>query len=410
MLDPEARKELRTLSRETSDLVARHLVVTGQMLDEDPEQALAHARAARALAGRVGVVREAAGLAAYAAGSWAEALSELRAARRITGEPAHLAVAADCERALGRPERALTYADDPDVAALPQEERVELIIVLAGARRDLGQQDAAVLLLQEPARRTTDKRPWAARLWYAYADALLAAGRESEAEQWFERATAVDLDGRTDAGDRLLALQGVVLDDPDGQMEEDEERDDLPSADELAQLVRDIPTSGSSSEGIRDLAALDSSQPTGTGRPPSAATQVASVVAAPVTDPAPSTADQRHGPRPMPSGPFSSGESSPVSDRTEPRPMSSGPFLSGESEVLTPAERAPTPAESDSKEQGRAATARVPPVPAAAPARERSTDEAEDEPAPVVTPRGSVAAPTFVAPPAGDDQDLRLFD
>jgi hypothetical protein len=237
MLDPEARKELRTLSRETADLVSRHLVVTGQLLDDDPQQALAHARAARALAGRVGIVREAAGLAAYAAGEWAEALSELRAARRITGEPSHLAVAADCERALGRPERALAYGDDHEVPGLPQEQRVELIIVLAGARRDLGQQDAAVLVLQEPARRTTDKRPWAARLWYAYADALLAAGRDGEAEEWFAKAAAVDVEGETDAGDVLLALQGVVLEDSDDELD-DEERNDLPTAEELAGLVR----------------------------------------------------------------------------------------------------------------------------------------------------------------------------
>jgi tetratricopeptide (TPR) repeat protein len=240
MLDVDARKELRTLSRETSDLVARHLVVTGRLMDEAPEQALAHARAARALAGRVGVVREAAGLAAYAAGEWAEALSDLRAARRITGEAAHLAVCADCERALGRAERALAYADDPDLAGRPQEERVELIIVLAGARRDLGQQDAAVLVLQEPARRTTDKRPWAARLWYAYADALLDAGRQTDAEEWFARAADVDVDGETDAGDRLLALHGVVMEDPDEQALDDE-RDDLLSADELADLVRHLP-------------------------------------------------------------------------------------------------------------------------------------------------------------------------
>ena len=213
MLDPETRRELRSLSKETSDLVARHLVVTGRLLDDEPEQALTHARAARALAGRIGVVRLATGLAAYAAGEWNEALSELRAARRITGRPEHLAVLADCERGLGRPERALAYGDDPQVPTLSQDERVELVIVLAGARRDMGQADAAVLALQDPARRTTAARPWAARLWYAYADALLGAGREPEAREWFGRTMEVDAEGQTDVVDRLLALDGVVLDD-----------------------------------------------------------------------------------------------------------------------------------------------------------------------------------------------------
>ena len=213
MLDAEVRAELRPLARETADTVARHLVVTGRLLDDDPEQALVHARAARALAGRVGPVREAAGLAAYRAGEWAEALGELRAARRITGSAAHLAVMADCERALGRPEQALALGSDSGAATLEQRERGELVIVVAGARRDLGQFDAAVVQLAEPARRTKAGRPWAIRLWYAYADALLAAGREDDARVWFASAADADVEGQTDADERLLELDGVVLED-----------------------------------------------------------------------------------------------------------------------------------------------------------------------------------------------------
>jgi tetratricopeptide (TPR) repeat protein len=224
MLDPEVRAELRPLVRETADTVAKHLVMTGRLLDEDPEQALAHARAARALAGRVGPVREAVGLAAYHAGEWAECLAELRAARRITGSAEHLAVMADCERALGRPERALAVGDDPSVPSLEQAARVELVIVLSGARRDLGQLDAAVLQLQEPARRTRRTRPWAARLWYAYADALLVAGREAEAREWFSAAADADEQGETDADERLLELDGVQLSD----LQDDEDADEPP--------------------------------------------------------------------------------------------------------------------------------------------------------------------------------------
>ncbi len=230
MLDGEARRELRSLSKETADLVARHLVMTGRLLDEDPERSLAHARAARALAGRIGVVREAAGLAAYAGQEWTEALSELRAARRITGRPEHLSVMADCERALGRPERALTIGADPEVPSLPQNDRVELAIVVAGARRDLGQADAAVVLLQEPARRTLGTRPWAARLWYAYADALLGAGDLEQARHWFAEVVDVDPAGETDAVERLLELDGVVLDDEGPDAEGNTPADDLAGA------------------------------------------------------------------------------------------------------------------------------------------------------------------------------------
>lgn len=243
MLDREVRSELRSLSKDTADVVARHLVATGRLLDQDPTAALNQARAARALAGRVGSVREAAGLAAYAAGEWAEAMAELRTARRITGRPDHLHVMADCERALDRPERALSLGDDPEVRQLSPLQRAELIIVLAGARRDMGQPEAAVLMLAEPAasavgrgraggRRagSRDVLPWAARMCYAYADALLSAGRSAEALEWFQEAVDVDGDGATDADERLLELTGVVLEDLQVGEEPDSEADPLPLA------------------------------------------------------------------------------------------------------------------------------------------------------------------------------------
>ncbi len=230
--------------------------MTARLLEDDPEAALRHARAARALAGRVGAVREACGLAAYGAGEWTDALAELRAARRITGQPSHLAVMADCERALDRPERALSYGDDADVARLDQADRVELVIVLAGARRDLGQAEAAVLLLQDPARRTSAARPWSARLWYAYADALLGAGRQDEARNWFSRASEVDEAGETDAAERLLELDGVTFEDLD---EPDE--DDSPSEPvDLAELVKDAtrPTRSAPDAAAEPAADVDS--------------------------------------------------------------------------------------------------------------------------------------------------------
>lgn len=217
-LDGTVRKQLMSLSKETADLVARHLVMAGRLLDEDPEAALAHARAARALAGRVGAAREANGLAAYHAGEWAEALSELRTARRLTGDPDHLPVMADCERALGRPERALAMASDPQAGALDPAGRVELLIVASGARRDLGQPDAAVASLQVKALDGPVK-PWTARLRYAYADALLEGGREDDARAWFARAAEADPDGLTDATERLLELDGLLLVEPDHEEE-----------------------------------------------------------------------------------------------------------------------------------------------------------------------------------------------
>jgi tetratricopeptide (TPR) repeat protein len=205
-LDREVRKELLTLPKGLADLVGSHLVVVGRVLDEDPQLALAHARFARSRAGRVAAVREAVGLAAYHAGEWSEALAELRAARRLGGGPGRLAVLADCERALGRPERALEIARSPEAAQLGTDEAVELQIVAAGARRDLGQFDAAVIALQGPDLEATGPEPWRARLRYAYADNLLAAGREQDAIRWFLAAAEVDAEDVTDAAQRAVEL------------------------------------------------------------------------------------------------------------------------------------------------------------------------------------------------------------
>ncbi|MBA9006242.1 hypothetical protein [Thermomonospora cellulosilytica] len=211
-LDAEARAELRTLPRDLATKVARHLVMAGRLIDEEPDVAYQHARAARRLASRVGIVREAAGLAAYHAGEWADALAELRAARRLRNtEEAYLPILADCERGLGRPERALDLAKSPAARRLDQADRVELRIVESGARRDLGQHDAAVVTLQIPELRDKQLRPWSARLFYAYADALLDAGREKEAVEWFARSAAADRDGVTDAPERYAELEGLEI-------------------------------------------------------------------------------------------------------------------------------------------------------------------------------------------------------
>ncbi|PZS36562.1 MAG: hypothetical protein DLM59_00905 [Pseudonocardiales bacterium] len=206
LLDSDVRRSLRSLVPSTADRVAAHLVAVAQLLDTDPEAALEQARAARSLASRIGLVREAAGLAAYAAGAWHEALAELRAERRLTGSAVHIPVMADCQRGLGRPERALELASSEDVRMLDAAGRVEMAIVAAGARRDMGQPEAAVVTLEAAGLDRDQPRPWSARLWYAYADALLATGRRAEAAGWFAAITDID-DGDTDAEERLLALR-----------------------------------------------------------------------------------------------------------------------------------------------------------------------------------------------------------
>ncbi|MFC6010952.1 hypothetical protein [Nocardia lasii] len=207
-LDPAVRRDLLSLDKNNADSVARHMVMAVELLEDDPRLALAHARAARQRAGRIAVVRETAGVVAYHAEEWAEALSELRTARRMSGGSGLLAVMADCERGLGRPERAIELGRSEEAQALTGDEAAELRMVVAGARMDLGQFDQAVVTLQacdlDPARTGSA----AARLFYAYADALVAAGRTDEGLQWFLNAAAADLDDETDAEDRATELTG----------------------------------------------------------------------------------------------------------------------------------------------------------------------------------------------------------
>jgi tetratricopeptide (TPR) repeat protein len=205
-LPPEIRRELTTLDRATADIVARHLVAAGELIDDDPEAALGHARAARARSGRIAAVREAVGIAAYRCGDWAQALAELRAARRMGSKSALLALIADCERGLGRPQRALELARGPEAAALRGDDADELRIVAAGARADLGQLEAALTVLATPQPDSARSGPTAARLFYAYAETLLALQRGDEALQWFLRAAAADVDGVTDAEERVSEL------------------------------------------------------------------------------------------------------------------------------------------------------------------------------------------------------------
>ncbi|WP_194552793.1 tetratricopeptide repeat protein [Streptomyces lavendofoliae] len=228
-IDKDVRQELMSLPKTLAEDVAKNLVMVANLIDEDPEKAYAYSRIALRLASRVAAVREAAGFAAYATQKYAEALAEFRAARRMTGSVELWPVMADCERGLGRPERAMAMAGEPEVQKLDKAGQVEMRLVAAGARRDMGQLDAAIVTLQSPELASNSVQPWTARLRYAYADALLEAGREDEAREWFAKALEADKDGSTDASDRLAELDGVEFVDAAAEEHDEEaEADDEP--------------------------------------------------------------------------------------------------------------------------------------------------------------------------------------
>ncbi|WP_353355411.1 tetratricopeptide repeat protein [Intrasporangium sp. DVR] len=195
--------------------------MVSELLDSDLEAALAHAETAVRRAGRVPAAREALGLVAYRMGDWARALSEFRTVRRLSGSSHLLPLMVDCERALGRHTKALELAQGDEAENLAIDDRVELAIVVSGLRRDLGQLDAAIAGLSALVRRLNPNRPSAARLYYAYADAKLAAGDPAEAREWFARAADADHELMTDAAERLDELDGVEVVDLSPELDED---------------------------------------------------------------------------------------------------------------------------------------------------------------------------------------------
>jgi tetratricopeptide (TPR) repeat protein len=206
-LDRSVSGQLKGLPDKLALRVARHLAAAGVLIDSDPETAYQHTLAARARASRLAVVREATGEAAYASGHYTEALAELRAAKRMNGATDYLPIMADCHRALGQPEQALKLAKSPGVANFSTAAKAEMTLVESGARRDLGQLDAALRTLELAPLQSQSRETWVVRLRYAYADTLEAAGRDTDALTWFHRTHAVDSQEQTDAAERAEALE-----------------------------------------------------------------------------------------------------------------------------------------------------------------------------------------------------------
>ena len=224
------RDELGSLSLDRASIVGRYLVAAE--LATDPEQAYRYAQAAKRLAARVGIVREVSGIMAYKSGQWAEALTELQAGRRMTGRNDYLPLMADSERGLGRLDRALDLVHSAEAKRLPRAAQIELRIVESGIRRDQGLADAAVLALQVPELTDGKQRPWSARLFYAYGEALLAAGRAEAAREAFSRAVVADEDEQTDALARLDELDGISVTDLEDDEDDEDDEETLDGRDE----------------------------------------------------------------------------------------------------------------------------------------------------------------------------------
>jgi len=215
-LNPSARNELKTLSKENAEQVARHLAMAAQLIDEDPALAHRHALAASRRAGRIAVVRETVAITAYATGDFALALRELRTYRRISGRDDQIALMVDSERGVGRPDRALEVGRAVDRASLPTPVRVELAIALSGARLDLGQPERALLELDIPELDPNRAFEWSPALFAARATVLDELGRADEAAQWRRRAEVADEAlGHEAAADDVVMVEEILEEEPE---------------------------------------------------------------------------------------------------------------------------------------------------------------------------------------------------
>lgn len=188
-LDKHVVREFEALGERRGEEVPRRLAAAFVAAEDgDFVTALGHAAVVRVVGARLAAAREAAGIISYRCGEYELAARDLKAARRISGSIDTLPVLADCERGLGRPERALELAASPEAGRLDQDGRVEMLIIAAGARQDLGQDAAAVLTLQVPELEGSSEAPWQERLWFGYSEALRRAGRSAEADTWLARA------------------------------------------------------------------------------------------------------------------------------------------------------------------------------------------------------------------------------
>lgn len=208
------KAELRGLPPEIADKVGLRLMAAGLLLEADPAAAYEQVKVARRIAARLPIVRAATAETAYAAGDYRAALTDYRALRRMSGGDEYLPVMADCERALGKPEEALRLAQEANAANLDPASAVEMVMVEAGARADLGQHAEALRLLERHIRDSQRQRlndTSKARLRYAYADLLAAQDQPNQAREWFLAAAQLDREGVTGADERVAELDGVMI-------------------------------------------------------------------------------------------------------------------------------------------------------------------------------------------------------
>lgn len=216
--------------------------MVGRYLYDDPSFALEHARYAVSRAGRVAAVREAAAVAAYENEEFHEALKEFRTYRRITGDDVHLPLMVDCERAMGKLDKALELATSEAAENLDTSAKVELAIVVAGIRRDQGDLEGSLKALEIPQLDRNRGFSYSPRLFRAYAEALRGVNRDREAQAWDRQAVVAE------AALGLGQFSEPEIFDLVGEEPESEEGVELESAESTDEQNAGVPSAEKSGE------------------------------------------------------------------------------------------------------------------------------------------------------------------
>jgi tetratricopeptide (TPR) repeat protein len=207
-LPRELVDEIRRSTRpQDQEQVLSRLARAIELLERgDDGAAAAEAEKAKKHANRSSAVREVLGLAYYGQGRWQDAVTELKAYRRLSGRRDQNHLIADSLRGLGRPAEAVPLAEEVlRDRNVPVASKAEAVIVAASALGDQGRFAEALAFLRRASTNEDVSEPWTLRLWYVRGDILAKAGRREEASMEFRKIVRHDA-GAFDAAERLAEL------------------------------------------------------------------------------------------------------------------------------------------------------------------------------------------------------------
>ena len=183
MLSSDERERLRGLSKEHAENIGLHILAAFAQEEDDPQNALEHAKWVARQASRIDFARETLAFIAYRQGDYKLALREFRTAYRMNGFQDYLPFIADCERGLGNPKKAVELALSDEGKALHGSPKVEMFLVYAGALGDLEMWDKAIDVVHAVGRSQGLPGEYRMRAVQAEQYFLEEAGRNKEAEQ-----------------------------------------------------------------------------------------------------------------------------------------------------------------------------------------------------------------------------------